>query len=321
MPIQQATRSTPRADLGVAFHEFTPEGMTFVAEQVLPVLDVAKEAATISVITRENAQTVEARHANGAAFGRVHLGSEDKSYSTADYGLEGQLTDTDRERFLDDYDPEVEIVQMVKMQMLFQKEIRVAAALFNTTTWDSGNSDLYTDVSGDWDNIASDVIGHVRYAIEKVRKNTGIRPDSMLIGPVTWNSLKLNTAILAKFVAVPVVTPSVWRQYVAELLELQNIFVADGVYNASKEGQTASMTDIWSDDYALIFKRQSGSLAMPGLGRTVRWMGPAGVLVNGMETVVEYREEQTESDIFRVREYVGEFICDPYFGHLLSIDT
>lgn len=321
MPIQQATRSTPRADLGVAFHEFTPEGMNFVAEQVLPVLDVPKESATIGVVTRENAQTVEARHANGASFGRVTMGSEDKTYTTADYGLEGQLTDTDRERFLDDFEPEAEIIGVVKMQMMFQKEIRAAAALFNTTTWTG--STLYTDVStAPWDAAGSDAIGHVEAAIEQVRKNTGMKPDSMLIGPVTWKNLKHNTAILAKFTGYPgVVTPSVWKQYIADILELQNIFVADGVYNGAKEGQTASMTDIWSDDYALIFKRQSGSLALPGLGRTVRWMGPAGVLVNGLETVVQYREEQTESDIFRVREYVGEFICDAYFGHLLKVDV
>ncbi len=323
MPIQQGTRSTPRADLGVAFHEFSPDGMTFVAEQVLPVLDVAKEAATISVVTRENARTVDNNHANGAGFGRVHLGSEDKSYSTADYGLEGQLTDGDRERFMDDYDAEVEMVQVVKTHMQMAKEIRAAAALFNTTTWPSGTAALYTDVSSaPWDAAASDVLSHVEAAIEQVRKNTGMKADSILIGPVTYKNLKHNTGINAKFSSNPqVLTPNVWRQYLADILDLRNIFVADGVYNSAAEGQDASMADIWSDDYALIFKRQSGSLALPGLGRTVRWVGPAGVLVNGLENVVQYREEQTESDIFRVREYVGEFICDAYFGHLLKVDA
>jgi len=305
----------------VAFHEFTPDGMTFVAEQVLPVLNVAKEAATIGVITRENAQSVDNKHANGAGFARVTLGSEDKSYTTADYGLEGQLTDADRERFMTDYDAEVETVASVKTHMLIAKEQRVATALFNTSTWTG--ADLYTDVSAaPWDAAGSDVIGHVEAASELVRRNTGLRPDSMLIGPVTWKNLKHNTAILAKFSSNPsVLTPSVWRQYIAELLELRDIFVADGVYNSAKEGQSWSGADVWSDDYALIFKRQNGSLAMPGLGRTVRWTGPAGVLVNGLETVVQYREEQTESDVFRVREYVGEFICDAYFAHLLKIDA
>jgi hypothetical protein len=283
-------------------------------------MDVAKEAATIGVIQRENAMTVENRHANGGGFGRVTLGSEDKSYSCDDYGLEGQLTDKDRERFATDYDAETEIVQVVKTQMLIAKEIRAAAALFNTSTWTG--SDLTTDVSGDWDAAASDVIGHVAAAVEKIRQNTGVVADSLLIGPVTYKSLKANTAILAKFASNPsVLTPAIWRQYLAEILDLQNIFVASGVYNSAKEGQSWSAADIWSDDYALVFKRHTGSLASPGMGRTLRWTGTEGVLVNGLETVVQYREEQTESDIFRVQEYTDEFILDAYFGHLLQIDT
>jgi hypothetical protein len=318
--IQQGTRSTPRLDLGIAFHEFTPEGMTFAAERALPTLDVAKEAATIGVITRENARTTDNKHTNGAAYGRVHLGSEDKSYSTGDYGLEGQLTDHDRERFLSDYDAEVEMIQLVKTHMLMAKEIRAAAALFDTTTWTG--SDLYTDVSSaPWDTAASAVIDPVASAVEQVRKNTGIRADTMLIGPVTYKNLKANTGILAKFSSNPsVLTAAVWRQYLAEVLDLAEIIVADGVYNSAAEGQTASMADVWSDDYALIFKRQSGSIAMPGLGRTLRWMGQSGSLINGLDNVERYREEQTKSDIFRVTEYVGEFICDAYFGHLLKID-
>lgn len=317
--IQQTTRSTPRLDLGIAYHEFTPDGMTFAAEQVLPTMDVAKEAGTISVITRENARTTDNKHANGANFKRVHLGSEDKSYATYDYGLEGQLTDVDRERFMTDFDAELETVQGVKTQMLMAKEIRAAAALFNTTTWTG--SDLYTDVSTDWDNIASTPIDDVRAAKEVVRRNTGIVPNAMLIGPVTWKNLQTNTAILAKFVGVPVLTAQAWRQFIAAILDLDEIVVANGVYNSAQEGQTASMADVWSDDYALIFRKHNGSLAMPGLGRTLRWTGQSGSLINGLDTVVTYREEQTESDVFRVREYVNEFVFDPYMAHLLLIDT
>jgi hypothetical protein len=317
--IQQATRSTPRADLGEAFHEFSPAGMTFVAAEVLPERPVAKKAATLGVVTRENVTTETGAHANGAGFDRVNLTTEDKSYACYDFGLEGQLTDPDRENYASDFDAEVETIQLVKTKMLIAREVRAAAALFNTSTWTGAA--LTTDVSGDWDAAASDVIGHVRAAKEKVRKNTGVTPDSMLIGPVTFASLQANTAILAKFIGVPVLTDDLLKRTIAQILGIQNLFVADGVYNSAKENQTASMADIWSDDYALVFKRQAGSLAQPGLGRLLTWTGEEGNLANGLETVVQYREEQTESDIFRVRDFVDEFICDEYFGHLLQIDT
>lgn len=322
--IQQTTHESPRADLGVAFHEFTTEEMTFAAELVLPTLDVPFEAAKIGVITRENARLVDNKHANGSTFGRVHLTSEEKAYACEDYGLEGQLTDRDRSFYANDYDAEVETVGNVKTQMKIAKEYRAAATLFNTTTWTG--ADLYTDVSSaPWDAAASDVKGHVEAAVEKVRKNTGIKADTMLIGPVTYKNLKANTAIMAKFSSNPeVLTAAVWARYLAEILDLREVIVADGVYNSAKEGQSADMADVWSDDYALIFKKiRSGNLSSPGLGRTLRWIGTDGALTNGTvnEIVVEYREPQTESDIFRVREYVDELIADAYFGHLLKIDA
>lgn len=321
--IQQATRSTPRADLGVAYHEFSPDGLRFVAEEAMPTLPVAQKAATLSVITRENAQSVDNAHANGAGFSRITMGSEDKSYSTTDKGLEIAVTDEDRAAFADDYDAEVEAIQVLKLHMLLRREIRAAAALFNTTTWTG--ADLYTDYNAaPWDAAGTDVIGQTQASAEIVRRNTGIKPKSLLIGPVTFNNLKLNTAILAKFTNPGVLTASVWRQYIADILDLKEIIVADGVYNAAKEGQDADMTDIWSDDYALLFHKHTGPIAMPGLARTVNWTGIAQSLVglNAMnEIVVSYREEQTESDVFRVREYTSEFVIDPYFGHLMKIDA
>ncbi len=317
--IQQTTRSTPRLDLGVAYHEYVPEDMVFVAELVLPTMNVAKEAGTISVITRENARATNNKHANGATFNRINRNAEDMSYTTTDYGLEGQLTDVDRENYMSDFDGEVETVQGIKTEMLLNKEIRAAAALFNTTTWTGAS--LYTDVSTDWDAAGADIIGDVRGAQEIVRKNTGRRPRSMLIGPETWLNMKTNTAILAKYIGIDVLTDDTWLRFVPGVLGLREIIVADGVYNNAKEGQTASMADIWSDDYALLFNRHAGPLSNSGLGRTLRWTGESGSLVNGLDTVVTYREEQTESDVYRVREYVGEKIFDPYQAHLLLIDT
>ena len=323
MPIQQTTRATPREQLGVAFHEYTPEGMNFVATQILPEKPVAKKAAYLPVITRENMKRAETKHANGAAFNRVTLTSEDTDYACVDHGLEGQLTDEDRENYASDYDAEVETVQNVKTIMLIEREIRVATAIFNTTTWATGTAALYTDVSSaPWDAAASDVIGHVRAAKEIVRSNTGVIPDSMVIGQVTFNNLMANTAILGKFPGAVLITEDMIRQAIASILGIQNLIVGSGVYDGALEGQTFSGTDVWSDDYALIFKKQAGGTNVnPGLGRLLNWTGENGQLANGLETVVEYREEQTESDVYRVRDFSVEKIWDAYFGHLLKVDA
>lgn len=314
--IQQATRSTPREDLGVAFHEYNPAVEGFVADIALPPIPVAKKAATMGVITRENLKRVETRHANGAAFGRVTLISEDKNYQCKDHGLEGQLTDEDRATFESDYDAEYETVQVTTRKMFIEREIRVKDALFNTTTFTG--SDLYTDRSGaPWDAAASDVIGHVAAAINKVLANTGVLPDTMLIGRPTLENILSNTAILARFPGAAAITRQMLENALTAIFGLQQMIVGWAGYDGANEGQSYSSGTIWTDDYALIYRRHTGGRATPGLGRNVKWTG----LDNGIGQIVQYREEQTESDIFRVRDFSYEWLFDQYFGHLMKIDA
>ena len=190
--IQQSTRSVPREDLGVAFHEYDPAADGFVSEIALPPIPVGKKAATMGVITRENLKRADSNHANGAAFNRVNLISEDKSYQCKDHGLEIPLTDEDRSTYATDYNAEYESVQTITRKMFIEREIRVKDVMFNTTTFTG--ADLYTDVSGTpWDAAGSDAIGHITTAIDVVLANTGVLPDTMLIGrPSLQNLLLLN---------------------------------------------------------------------------------------------------------------------------------
>ena len=316
MPIQQATRSTPREDLGVAFHEYDPAADGFVADIALPPIPVAKKAATMGVITRENLKRADSNHANGAAFGRVNLISEDKSYLCKDHGLEGQLTDEDRATYATDYDAEYETVQVVTRKMFIEREIRVKTAMFNTTTFTG--SDLTTDYSGaPWDAAGSDAIGQVAGAITKVLANTGVLPDTMLIGRASLENLLKNTAILARFPGAAAITRQMLENALSAIFGLQNLIVGWAGYDSANEGQDYTGGTIWVDDYALIYKRHTGGRATPGLGRNVEWTG----VDNGMGQVKQYREEQTESDILRVRDFSYEWLFDPYFGHLLTIDA
>ena len=316
MPIQQGTRSVPREDLGVAFHEYNPGTEGFVADIALPPIPVGKKAATMGVITRENLKRADSNHANGATFGRVNLISEDKSYLCKDHGLEIPLTDEDRSTYETDYDAEYESVQSVTRKMYVEREIRVKDAMWNTTTFTG--ADLYTDWSAaPWDTVGSDAIGHITTAITTVLANTGVLPDTMLIGRPTLESLLLNTAILARFPGAAAVTRQMLIANLTAIFGLSELIVGWAGYDGAQEGQVYSSGTIWNEDYALIYKRHTGGRATPGLGRVVEWTG----IQNGRDQVVQYREEQTESDIFRVRDFSDEWIFDPYFGHLLLIDA
>jgi hypothetical protein len=305
-------------DLGVAFHEYSPERMRFIADQILPVKPVAKEASTLSVIKRKNLTMPETKHADGAVYNRVVLYADDMSYGCVDHGLEGQLTDRQREKFRDDFDGELETVNGIKTKMMIAREKRVKDLVFNTTTWTG--SDLYTDNSGSpWDTATTDIISQVNAAKEKVRLNTGVMADSLIIGEASMQNLLKNDDIIARFPGVTLISEAMLRANIAAIFGIQQLIVGAVAYNSADEGQDFSATDLWVDDYAMVaaLGRESMPMSEPQLGRTILWEQ----YIAELRYVEQYREEQTKSDIFRVEESVDEKLFDAYFAHLMKIDV
>ena len=125
--------------------------------------------------------------------------------------------------------------------------------------------------------------------------------------------------IKAKFPGATVITEEMLRSQMAAILGIRNLIVGQAVYNSADEGQTFTGAEIWPDDYAMVAVLGSEGLPIsePQLGRTIVWDPYA----DSLEYVESYREEQTESEIIRVKSFSDEKIFDPYFGHLMKIDA
>ncbi|MCK5641023.1 MAG: hypothetical protein KAJ19_09510, partial [Gammaproteobacteria bacterium] len=291
---------------------------TLIASLVLPILGLKKEAATIKVTKRKNANIPDVTHANGANYKRVHLYMDDLAYQTIDYGLEGQLTDHDRENYATDFDAESETVNSIKTKMLLAREKRVKDIVFNTTTFTGAA--LFTDYSGSpWDTASTDIVAQIGVAKEKVRLGTGVPADSMVIGQAAMENLLKNDDIIARFPGTAVITQAMIEANVAAIFGLQQLLVGQAAYNSADEGQDASMADMWGDDYCLVaaLGRAGMPMSEPQLGRTILWEN----YIPDVAFVEEYREEQTKSDVFRVLENTQEKLFDAPFGHLLQIDA
>jgi hypothetical protein len=319
MPIRHDTYAVPRADLGIAFHEYDPTLLGFVATKILPILAVMKKSATLSVIVRENLKRVDTKRANGAAFNRIGLTAEDLAYACQGHGLEAQLTDVDRENYADDYDAEIETTQILKKKFYNELEIETATAVFNTTTWTGAA--LYTDNKATpWSTTATDIFAQITAAKEKVRANTGVKPDALIIGEAAMNNLLINDDVRGRFPGAMVITEEMLRANMASLFGLKELIVGGAVYDSAKEGQDFTAADIWDYKYAMVAKIQRGPTKVePGLGRTVIWTGVSSP--DEEQPVLQYREPQTKSDIFQIEQFSEEKIFDKYFAHLMRIET
>ena len=317
--ITYSTYATPRADLGEALHEFSPEGMNFIADQILVPYGVQKESGTMTVITRENMRSDDAIRAEGGTFRRIDITGEDLAYLCHNYGLEIPITDTERRRYIDDFQVELEKIAVLRLRMLLAREIRVKNKIFNTTTWTGAT--LTTDNSGSpWDTIGTDIISQIVAACEIVRGNTGVRPNALIIGEGAALNLIKNTGIKARFPSDVLLTIGLIRSQIGAIFGLQKLIVGDAVYNTADEGQSFSGSDIWPDDYAMVARVAEGPgspLTTPCVGRTLRWTD----MVANSEAVEQYREEQVKAEIYRAEDYIDEKVFDAYYGHLMTIDA
>ena len=105
------------------------------------------------------------------------------------------------------------------------------------------------------------------------------------------------------------------RRMVAQYLGLDYVFVSNAKKDTAKKGQATTAADIWDDEYVLVFKRATQtSMREPALGRTFLWTPDSPTAL----TVDQYREEQSRSNVYRVRHNADEVVQFTGAGYLLG---
>lgn len=314
----QGTRAVPRIELGEAALEFIQQQDEFIGTQVLPIFSTKKKASIFPAITRESiTREADTKRAPRGNYNRDGFSAKDRQYNCEEFGLEGPLDDGERALYATDFDAELTTVQIVTRRVLQAQERRIAAVVFNTTTFTGAA--LYTDNSANpWDNVATDVAAQVRAAREKVRSNSGLEPNALIMSKANIDRLLANTGIKDAIKYVARLTEAEILNALADILGIKKIIVGKGIYNSAKEGKAFISADIWSDDYALVAVIDASErLSVPSVGRTFLWSADSPENA----TVEQYRDDAARSDIFRVRQHVDELIIDPYFAHLMKVDA
>lgn len=316
---QSGTYATPRLDLGAAYMEIVEQPGERIGTRLLPIFKSMKQAASFSAITRESmTRTADAKRAKKSGYNRDSWETEDKNFSCKEFGLEDVLGDDERAFYKNDFDGELVTVKSIMRKVMTAQEIRIADALFNTTTFTG--SALYTNnSSAPWDAAGSDVIGQVDAAKEKVRQNCGMKPNAIWFSETNFIRLKGNTAIKDAVKYVNQASEEVLKQALSGLFGIKHVIIAGAVKNSAKEGQAFSGADVWSDDYAQVgvIADDGQDLSSPAVGRTFLWVEDSAE--NAI--VEQYREESRRGDVFRVRHNVHELVIDPYFAHLMKVDA
>lgn len=322
MPSPSSSLATLRPDLAESFVEFdlAMDQQGFIANRVFPIVDVASQSGTFGRIPLEQLlQERDTKRSPGSGYARGNFTFTTSSYACDEHGAEEPVDDREAKMYAEYFDAELIASARAYSAVLRNAELRVANAVFNTTTWTG--SALTTGITNEWDDFANaTALTDVEAAVAKVYDGSGLWPNALIINRKVFRNLRNCDEIIDRINSNGAGSPSkasdVTEAMLAAVFDLEHIIVAGASRNTAKEGQTSTPGQIWSDEYAMVCKiATSADFREPCVGRTFHWSDDGSQIGGTVET---YRDETVRADIIRVRHDVDEIVLYPQAGHLLS---
>ena len=321
MPNPSSSLATLRPDLASFFEYYTYQDEAgFIASRVLPVMDVAKPSGNFGRIPVEQLMAERAtQRAPGGGYARSKWSFLPDTYATVEHGAEEPVDDNEAEAYSDYFDAEMVSTARAFGAVLRNAEKRAADLLFDDTVWTGADFEL--EITNEWDDSsAATPIDNVEFAIQKVYDNSGLWANALIVNQKVFRNLRNAEQIVERINSAGAGNASKPSDITADMLAgalgLDMVIVAGATRNSAKEGQAFAPTQIWSDEYAMVARIATGvDMREPCVGRTLHWAAD-GSSIGG--TVESYREEQSRSEIIRVRHQVQEKLLYKEAAFLLS---
>lgn len=317
MPNPTSATTIQRPVLNQLFVEYMDTAMTGMGGlQVLPLFKTPKREPDVPVMPREAIlkHPSDIKREARAAYNRGDYEFETLTLRCEEYGYEEPVDDVERSMYSDYFSADEWAMRRATDILLRAQESRIATAVFNASTFAS-----YTGgITNEWDDAANctpkaDINGKMT----TVYNNCGMLPTHLALPLTVFRNVLVSSELKSY---LQYTSPHLMqglegqRQALSAYLGVE-VIVLGAPYDSAKEGQAASLANIWGTEYAMLFVKQTSSdLRSPGLGRTFLWTQDSPENIN----VESYREEQTRSDIIRVRHHTVEKILKPEFGYLIS---
>lgn len=312
--------ATIRHDLNTVVEEgaSTEEGL--IGLKVMPPIGVAAKSGTYPKIKLAGGALMDAvatARERGASYGQISRNWTTDTYDCVDYGLVEPVDDAEAKDLARFFAAESVAARLTRRNVLLAEEVRVAAAIFNTTNFGAAtNSTVAYTIA----NLATiSFIDDVLTAIETL-KNVGVMANAIVMGSQVMTRIKQATKVqnwirgtLQGNIERPVNAANLAASFADE--GIQNVFVGRARQNTAKKGQAISASAIWSTTYVWVGRVGTGATDVRdgGAGFTLYWSEDGGLFVT--ET---YRDEDKRSNMVRVRQNVTEKVTDGTAGVLIG---
>lgn len=247
----------------------------YIAEELMPMVSAAKLADEYPIYTKESriAYPSDAMAARGKA-NEISEEREMGSFSCKPYGLKDFVDVTTLENQDAPLNEMIDLVESVQEGNLFNRELRTAAILCDSSYFGSGQ---YAAATTSWSTAnGGSIIADIHTGLDAIWSGRG---PSRLVGycsPAVWRAMCRNPALLelgksrnnnlGKNGLLSTAD-------VAQIFELDDILVGKSRKNTANEGVSASLGRIWSNVFGIIRVAKSPGIRTASFGYTFRFKG------------------------------------------------
>lgn len=275
----------------------------FVALQAFPNIPVTKQSDLYYVFNKEDFLRDEAEErADGTESAGGGFDLSTSPYFARVYAYHKDVTDRQRANQDEQIQLDQSASQFVTQKLLIRRERLFVESFMSTGRWGTDLTGVASAPGAGqflrWSVAASDPVMNIRTAKRVIQSTTGYRPNKMLIGREAFDTLVDNDGVLARVLggATTDIPAMALKKLLAQLFELEAIYVMDGVANTSKKGAAVQNIGLIGGDNALLYYAPTNAtLGEPTAAVQFSWNGLMGNTDAGLR-IKRFRMEPIESD-------------------------
>lgn len=219
------------------------------------------------------------------------------------YAVHKDIDDQTRANADTVFDMDRDATLFVTTNLLLKRDILFYSNFMGTGIWTGGTGGA-TDQAGvasapgtnqflQFNQSGSDPVNTIQTQALSIQRQTGLKPNVLVIGPSVLQALRNHAAILdrIKYTQRGIVTVDL----LAGLFEVDRVLVTLGVQNTAQKGQTLNMSFLADKSMLLAYVAPAPGLMQPSAGYIFTWTGLLGAGAYGTR-VKRFRLERIESD-------------------------
>jgi len=293
---------------------YRPKNM--IADQIFPIVNVAKESDGYPIFSRADALRVEStERARGELANKITRSVSTDTYRVKNYALDYPFFLEDRANSDPIY---LSKIYNGQAQFLFDKlaldwERRIANKVTSGT-----NVGSYAACASAWtDHTNSDPLGDINTMLNNVEDSTGMRPNHLVLAGKVWREVRQNVTLLNRVFGSNNGGGYLSLNQLQELLEVERILIGGAYQNTANEAQSESLSQVWGANALCYYNPIGNDLTQdePKFGTSFRWAPPG---IPNMQVERHPFDSRRKTEDMEVGYHQDEKIVGASYGFLLT---